>query len=192
MIRKLAAVCALALISSAALGHPAQEHLSGVAAGFAHPFMGVDHLLAMVALGIWAAQCKGPSMLLAPAVFILSMVAGAVFALNGGVVAFAEHGIAFSVLIIGLFVAMVPAQGIVRTLALALVALGATMHGFAHAVQAPTESAIQLILGFAIGTSMLHGFGLLLGCALRDRIVAMRATGFAITTAGSVMLWTLG
>ena len=192
MIRKLSAACGLVLISTAAVAHPGHEHLSSFASGFAHPFMGADHFLAMFALGIWAAQWKGPSMFLAPALFILSMSIGAVFAWNGGSIHFAEHGIAWSVLAIGLLIATVPAHGRIARLALPLIAAGAAMHGYAHAVEAPMQtSGAGFISGFVMATAMLHGAGILLGRQLRERRDLKIVSGFGVAMAGSTLLWAL-
>lgn len=188
MICKTAALFALTVFSTTAFGHPGHEHASGFMAGVAHPFMGVDHLLAMVALGLWAALWKGRSMLIAPTIFLTSMLIGALFALNGGNLPFVEHGIALSVLVMGLLVAIVPVQGVSLLIALPLIAVGAAMHGYAHGSELPAGmSTLQFIAGFATATALLHSLGILIGLQLSNRTGLRRAAGLAIAVAGSVL-----
>lgn len=190
LIYKLSALLVLSLASGAALAHPGHEHLSGFAAGFAHPFLGLDHLLAMIALGIWAAQSQGRSMFVAPAIFVASMLLGALFALKGGNLPYAEHGIALSVLVIGLLVALVPAQGPVAKLALPVIAVGAALHGYAHGAELPAEAgAAAYIAGFSMATALLHAVGILIGLQLQSRIVLRRGAGILVAIAGSALVW---
>jgi urease accessory protein len=181
-----------AFISAAALAHPGHDHSSGLVSGLAHPFMGLDHLLAMLALGVWAAQWRGRLILLAPAVFIAAMLIGAFFALGGGNLPFIEHGIALSVLLIGLLVAVVPAQGAWAQLALPVIAIGAALHGYAHGTELPASAAPHTYLfGFALATGLLHLAGIALGLSLKQRLRWRRIAGFAVAAAGAMLTLTL-
>jgi urease accessory protein len=178
----------LSMLSGAAFAHPGHDGVSSFVAGFAHPFTGLDHLLAMVALGIWAAQRKGASMLLAPAVFTLSMLLGALVALNGASLPFVEHGIALSILLIGVLVAAVPPRGLSLALILPLIGVGAAMHGYAHGIELPgANSAMPFVAGFTAATLALHGVGIFIGRVLGSDIRVRRAMGMGIALAGSVL-----
>ncbi|HKY02692.1 MAG TPA: HupE/UreJ family protein [Burkholderiales bacterium] len=186
MIHKSAALLFVAFASTMAFGHEGHEHASGFAAGLAHPLMGLDHLLAMLAVGIWAALWKGKAVFIAPALFIASMLIGALFALGGGTLPFVEHGIALSVLVLGLSVALVPAPSAIAKLVLPLIAASAIMHGYAHGAELPADaSAAIYVAGFAITTTLLHAVGLVLGLQLNTSLMLRRATGLTIALIGS-------
>ena len=192
MIHRTAALLLLALVFTTAFGHDGHDHASGLAAGLAHPFMGLDHLLAMLALGIWAAQWKGKTVFVAPTLFIASMLAGALFALGGGALPFVEHGIALSVLILGLVVALVPAQGAIAGLVLPLIVTGAAMHGYAHSAELPLHAnAAYYVVGFTLATAFLHAIGLFIGRQLNHRLSIRRTAGYAIALIGSVLALTI-
>lgn len=179
----------LLLFAPAALAHPGHEHSSGFVAGIAHPFLGLDHLLAMIALGVWAAQWKGRDVLAAPTIFIAGMLLGATYALTGGALSFAEHGIALSVLGIGLLIALVPGHKAAARIALPVVALGAAMHGYAHVAEVPSHlSAGTYIAGFALATAALHALGIAIGMTLNPRMRLRRIAGALVALSGVVLI----
>lgn len=157
----------------------------GLPAGFAHPFSGLDHLLAMVAVGLWAASLGGAARWLVPASFVAVMALGAVAGTQGLALPAVETGIAASVMALGVLVALsvrIPAAA-----AVAVVAVFAVFHGHAHGSEMP-QMAMPLAygLGFGLATALLHGFGLAAGVAL-PRLgtpLVARAAGGAIALAG--------
>ena len=175
------------LASSAAMAHVGIHSAGGSSAGWAHPFMGLDHLLAMVAVGIWAAQCGGRYLLLLPATFVATMAAGAVAGTFGLPLPQVEGMVALSVLVLGLLVAL--ALNTRWVWPVSLVALFALFHGHAHGTEMPEFSAPWLYFaGFTIATAALHAIGVAAGVALKTRPGILRAGGAAIGLAGSWLL----
>ena len=178
------------IASSAASAHIGAHPEGGLATGLAHPFMGLDHLLAMVAVGIWAAQCGGRYLLLLPATFVATMTAGAVAGTFGLPLPQVEGIVALSVLVLGLLVAL--ALNTQWVWPVALVALFALFHGHAHGTEMPEFSAPWLYFaGFTIATASLHAFGVAAGAALKTRPGILRAGGAAIGLVGSWLLLTV-
>lgn len=182
------------------LGAPAYAHTGGgedgVMAGFAHPFTGLDHMLAMVAVGLWAATQKGPTAWAAPATFITVMLAGFGAALAGGSLPLAEAGIAASVVVLGLLAATARRW----PSGLAIVGLCALFHGHAHGTEMPLATD-PLVYGggFCAATALLHaiGFGAgrltgqtywaRMGARMGGTRMGARAAGIAIAVAGIFM-----
>ncbi|MBL8701343.1 MAG: HupE/UreJ family protein [Alphaproteobacteria bacterium] len=179
----MTAMAAAALASGAASAHGVHAEASGFVAGFTHPLLGLDHVLAMVAVGLWAGQLGGRARLEVPAGFLLTMIAGAGLALAGAALPAVELGIASSVVLLGLLVA---ARVRATTLAGAcIVALFAVFHGYAHGIEIPAAGAtLQHILGFAAATAALHAIGLGIAAALDMRGSAARIAGAATAAAG--------
>lgn len=176
------ALAALALAApSIAQAHPGL-HMHGFGDGLAHPLTGLDHLLAMVAVGFWAATLGGGARWLVPAAFVSVMMLGALAGVAGLQLPNVEYAIAASVVALGLLVAFdvsVPAPA-----AAALVGLFAAFHGFAHGAEAPVGQSFLLFgAGFAIMTAILHAVGLGLG-ALRFSGAVRRIGGLAVAGAG--------
>ena len=183
----IAALLAGFLASSAAMAHVGIHSAGGFAAGWAHPFMGLDHLLAMVAVGIWAAQLGGRHLLLLPAIFVATMASGAVAGTYGLPLPQVEGMVALSVLVLGLLVAL--ALNTRWVWPVSLVALFALFHGHAHGTEMPEFSAPWLYFaGFTIATAALHAIGVATGTALKTRPGILRAAGAAIGLAGSGLL----
>ena len=157
------------------------DSLQGLAAGFAHPLAGLDHLLAMFAVGVWAAQLGGRALWAVPATFVGSMAAGGLLGFAGLHPPLAEPIIAASVLALGLLIAFAvqrKAPGVV------LIALFALFHGVAHALGIPHhDSAAGYAIGFLAPTVFLHVAGVGLGLALRSRA---RFAGAPLALAGGV------
>lgn len=171
---------------------PAMAHPGHEASGFLHPFIGIDHLLAMVGVGMWAAllAARRPAMaVLVPAAFLVMMAIGAAAGFAGIKLPLVEAGIMASVLVIGVLV-----MGAVRlpaAWAMAIVGLFAVFHGYAHAVEAPESSTGAYILGFLAATALLQAIGLAIGLGVRRAVgdVGVRALGGMVLAAGAVVLF---
>jgi urease accessory protein len=173
------------VMSGIAYAHPG--HGGGLMAGLAHPLLGLDHLLAMFAVGLWAARLGKEAAFAVPAGFVALLAGAAALAMSGIVLPYAESGIAVSLLVLGLLVAfMVKLQPV---FAVVLVALFALFHGTAHGLELPaTASPMQYALGFLTATVILHALGVMLGRAWMRNPVLLRATGAAIASGGVLML----
>jgi urease accessory protein len=184
------ALGALALV----VATPAEAHLpdaagAGWAHGFVHPFSGLDHILAMVAVGAWAAQTGRPALWVLPAAFPLAMAAGGLLGVAGVPVPGIESGIAVSVLVLGLLIAVRAKPPL--ALSVALVALFAVFHGHAHGAELPQAASPVLYgLGFVAATAMLHLIGLGIGHVMRlpAGMKALRLGGGAIAAAGLALI----
>lgn len=170
---------------------PAFAHLNpaehgSFAAGFSHPIFGLDHILAMVAVGLWAVLLGGRALWLVPAAFVGTMMAGFLLAIAGGPLPFVEPTILASVVVIGLFAAV--ALRVPTPLAMSLVGFFALFHGHAHGGEMGAAGALAYGFGFALATALLHAVGLGLGTALGAGTGRMmiRAAGAGTAAAG---LW---
>ncbi len=182
----------LALIAFTAAG-PAiahtGHHASGFAAGLAHPFSGFDHLLAMLAVGLWAAQNRRPATWLLPVAFPIAMAAGAAAGVAGWTMAGLEFGIAGSVAMLGLLVA--GAVTLPAWAGASLISGFAAMHGLAHGNELPGGvSPFAYGAGFLLATALLHVAGLLIATAAGKGMHhrAVRFIGAAMTAAGAYLL----
>ncbi len=177
----------LCVASGSASAHQGHD-LSGFAAGFSHPFTGLDHLLAMVAVGLWAACGGSRKAWLLPATFMTSMVASAALV---GLTHFPpslEAGIAASVMVLGLVTALslqLPAM-----LSLSITALSGALHGAAHGMEIPASAApLSYALGFLAATVALHAAGVTFGLLSGNRSLPLaRMAGVAIAMSGAWML----
>ena len=184
MMRFVLAAAAL-LSASPALAHAGGAGLTGFFAGLAHPVSGLDHLLAMIAVGLWVAQAGGRTLLVLPVAFPVAMAFGAVVAVVGIGMPAVEFGIAFSVLALGgliVFAVKLPAWG-----GASLVALFALLHGYAHGGELPAAAdPIAYGLGFILATTALHALGaaVAFGLGTRRGMAAVRVGGAAIALTG--------
>jgi urease accessory protein len=179
------------------LGQPALAHSGtaaaiGLEAGFLHPITGADHLVAMVAVGLWGAQLGNPAIWILPITFPLVMALGSVFGITGVVLPFPELIIGLSALALGTVVAF-RARPPFWAAAL-LVGVFAIFHGYAHGVELPSAAdPIGYGVGFITATGLLHVCGILIGTTMRwphgDALV--RVCGAAIGFAGVFFLWSL-
>lgn len=181
-------VAASILASGSVLAHPGHEHASSFMTGFAHPMGGLDHLLAMVAIGLWAASIGGRALWAIPAAFVVTMLLGGGLAVAGLNVPFVEQGILLSVIVLGVLVLFAKR---LPTLVCAAIAGGfALFHGAAHGMEMPlSANGLQYALGFALATAGLHAVGLGFG-QLMTKIgtpLATRISGSAIALAGLVL-----
>lgn len=162
----LPAAILLLLASGTALAHPG--HVGGLVAGLAHPYSGLDHLLAMIAVGLWAAQQSARDALWKiPLAFVIAMTVGALMGMAGLLLPQVETGIAASLVILGLLVTF--ALRLPTGAGMALVAIFALFHGFAHGAEAPLNSLVPFGIGFMLATASLHGLGVALGWTARAR-----------------------
>ena len=187
---KLGAVLAvLPAVASAHPGHDGGHDLTwDFFGGFAHPLGGLDHLLAMIAVGLWAAQVGGRARWLVPATFVGVMTLAAAFGPQLMAPAGFEQMIAASLLVFGLMVAM--AKRLPLSAGLGLTALFAAFHGFAHGAEIPANSdGLSYGLGFVAATVLLHGAGLTLGqLTVRQSSWFAKTAGAGIATVGVFML----
>ncbi len=156
--RFLSSVLLLALMATGAEAHTGTGGISGFAHGFAHPFNGLDHLLAMVAVGVFAANLGGRALWLVPATFISMMAAGGIAGIHGLNLPFVETGIALSVIALGAMVALRWKAPV--SVAVTLAGFFAVFHGHAHGSEIPVAaSAVSYAGGFMLATAALHALG---------------------------------
>jgi urease accessory protein len=174
----------LALSLLVCLPNLAEAHIlfgtpHGFQDGFLHPLTGWDHLLAMVAVGLWAAQHRGRALWLIPLSFVSVMLLGGILGVAGVAMPGAELTIAISVLTLGLLVATTTRFR--PSLSMAVVGLFALFHGFAHGHEMPAAaSALAFSVGFVLATALLHGLGLAAGLALQEKPRVLRWAGAVI------------
>lgn len=182
-------VVILGIAASPAWAHEAHGLANGFIAGLLHPVTGLDHLLAMVAVGIWGAFLGRPLIWQLPVAFPLVMVLGGVLGIAGVEVPYVEAGIALSVVVLGTVIALrwsAPAA-----LAVTIIAVFAIFHGYAHGTELPQAAAPQsYAAGFVICTGMLHLAGIALGLLIgvRGGVALLRGTGATIALAGGWIL----
>ena len=187
----LSAMFMLAAVSGAE-AHGGVGAVSGTVAGFIHPIGGLDHVLAMIAVGMLAAQQGGKALWSIPLTFVAMMLVGGSVGVAGVAVPFVEQGILGSIIILGFVVALGRAMSI--PLAMAMVGVFALFHGHAHGTEMPMDaSGILYGLGFALATVLLHILGVGAAVSVQKFVrqtapVWVRVGGGAIATVGMVML----
>ncbi|MGX1307201.1 urease accessory protein [Amorphus suaedae] len=188
----LALVTLLATAAVPALAHTGAGSVSGFAAGFSHPIGGLDHMLAMIAVGLLGASLGGRWMWALPATFVAVMIAGGIAGVSGAPLPLVELGIKGSVVVLGL--AIVFGANVSGVAAAALVAVFALFHGHAHGTEMPASvAALEYGAGFVAATAILHAVGLGLGLSTgflagRTGVVARQMGGGAIAALGLVVL----
>ncbi len=187
-----AAAGAIALAPAAALAHTGIDHAFSYAAGFKHPWTGIDHMLAMVAAGLWAGLNGGRALWAWPVVFVGVMALGGLAGMAGLPLWMVEPGILASVIVLGLLV-LAGARFPVWAGA-ALVGACAVLHGHAHGAELPADgAAASYFAGFALATAALHAVGIgiaLLAGSTAGRL-AVRGAG-ALVAAGGIALAAIG
>lgn len=175
IVHGFGALAALAVVAaSPALAHTGVGQLaaSGFAAGFVHPLLGLDHLLAMLGIGVWAAQVGGRANWLVPASFLAVMTAGAALAVSAVSLPLVEFGIGGSVLAIGGLIAF--GARLPLALAMGLAGLFALFHGHAHGAELPGfAQPADYGAGFLVATALLHATGLGIVALLRSQATRM-------------------
>ncbi|PTQ68284.1 HupE/UreJ family protein [Pseudomonas sp. GV071] len=186
-LRKALFSLALFLSPAVAFAHPGHDS-SGLLAGIAHPVTGLDHLLAMLAVGLWAAQQKGAARWALPLTFVGTMLLGGVLGFEGLQLPFMETGIAASVLALGLLVAVAVRPPV--AVAVGLTALFALAHGVAHGLELPeVASPWGYAAGFVAATAALHAAGYALVRVLPSAAAPLvRMAGMASAGAGAWLL----
>jgi urease accessory protein len=189
MIRRIPlALAALAVTALPAFAHLNPEEHGSFMAGFSHPLFGLDHILVMVAVGLWAAQIGGKALWGVPAAFVTTMAVGFGLALAGIDLPFVEPAILASVVAIGLLVAM--AVKLDTAASAAIVATFALFHGHAHGGELGSAGAFEFGVGFVVATALLHiaGIGFGLGIArLSGGAIAARILGAITALTGLVL-----
>ena len=182
------ALAATALIlPGAALAHPGHIEASGFTHGFAHPIGGLDHVLAMVAVGLFAAGLGGRALWAVPLTFVAVMALGGALGVQGVALPFVETGIALSVVVLGTLIALRVQWPVAA--AMALVGLFAIFHGHAHGAEMPLDaSGAAYAAGFMIATALLHMVGIAIGLAAGSRQGVARLGGAAVAAAGVALL----
>jgi len=187
-----AVVTALLILALAApvFAHAQQGQALGFLSGLRHPISGLDHVLAMISVGLWGAQLGRPAIWLLPVTFPMVMALGGFLGLIGVAVPGVELGVALSAVILGLMVSREarPALAIAAT----IVGFFAVFHGHAHGTELPAgQSGLAYSIGFVVATGCLHGAGIAIGEAHRwpwGR-VALRVAGAGVALAGFTFVW---
>jgi urease accessory protein len=186
MARPLGLAVALIVLAGPAFAHPGH-----VESGFWHPFTGIDHLLAMVGAGMWAAflGARRPSAAFyVPAAFLYMMAIGAAAGFTGINLPFSEAGVIASVFMLGGLV--VAAVRVPTATAMIIVGWFATLHGYAHAIEAPPGDPGRYMLGFLLATAVLHTLGLGLGWVVErfTGSLGLRTLGGLVMAGGALVL----
>jgi urease accessory protein len=188
MMQRLFPSTLFLVAATPAFAHVGQHVGFSTASGFAHPLMGLDHLAAMIAVGLWAAMAGGKRIWIWPAAFVIAMLVGGVIGRAGIELPQVEPVIALSVVVLGVLIATgisapIPAGAV-------LIAAFAVFHGHAHGAEAPAEGWAGYALGFAAATALLHvvGIGVGLGLQRTIGILPVRAIGAATAALGVFIL----
>jgi urease accessory protein len=184
-------VCAtLLVLVQVAWAHPQKGAATGFISGFEHPISGLDHVLAMVAVGLWGAQLGAPAIWMLPVAFPMVMALGGMLGLMGLPLPGIEYGIAVSAILLGAAVMFEfrPPIG----LAAALVGFFAIFHGYAHGAELPPDqSAMLYSIGFVMATGCLHALGIGVGTIHRwwwgQKM--LRLAGALVAAGGAFFFW---
>jgi urease accessory protein len=191
---RVAGRCGATLLAGAcaqgAFGHVLKGEAAGFLTGFLHPISGFDHVLAMIAVGLWGAQLGAPAIWVLPVAFPLVMAFGGMLGFIGVPLPGIEYGIAASAMLLGaavLFEVRPPVA-----VAAVLVGFFAIFHGYAHGTELPPgQSALLYSMGFVIATGCLHAIGIGIGTLHRwtwgQRLV--RVAGAIVSIGGVFFLW---
>lgn len=183
----------LVFAQAAALAHTGHDDALGLAHGFLHPMTGIDHVLAMVAVGLLAAQYGGRALWLVPLSFVVAMAIAGVIGMAGIVVPVAEVGIGVSVVVLGLAIAFQLRPP--TFVAMAVVGFFALFHGYAHGAELPDGiTGLSFVLGFLLATALLHSTGVGLGLFMQRQASSRRliqAGGGAMALVGIAVLTNL-
>lgn len=188
-IHRAVLAAALAFSSGAAFAHEGAGVAAGFLSGFVHPLNGWDHVIAMVAVGLWGAFLGRPAIWVLPIVFPMVMAMGGALGVSGLPIPAVETGIALSAVVLGAMIAFAVRPPI--WVAAAIVGSFAIFHGYAHGVELPQAAdPIAYSLGFVIATGLLHLAGIAFGLLVRWPAgkIAVRAGGGAIAMAGVALL----
>ena len=177
-----------ALLPATGLAHPGDHAVHDAMAGFAHPFTGLDHLLAMIAVGLWAARLGRVPAIVLPVAFPLMMIVGGLLAAARIALPAIEPMIALSVITFGTLIAVGVRLPLLASLA--LVGVFAIFHGYAHVAESAGSVLGGYVAGFVAATVILHAAGLCIGWMTRQHSVRFaRWVGAAIATTGTALLF---
>ncbi len=189
---RLAIIALATLLPSAAFAHMGVGDTSGFAHGFMHPIGGLDHVFVMVAVGLLAARLGGRALWLVPLSFVTIMIVGGIAGVGGIGLPFVELGIAGSILVLGLVIAL--GRQIPTPLAMALAGFFAIFHGHAHGTEMRVDAAsFAYGAGIVAATALLHAAGIALGIGA-DRLgsiwsaKASQVAGGLMAAAGAGLL----
>lgn len=183
------ALASVALFTLPALSHVGENSGNGFLVGFTHPIFGWDHVVAMVAVGLWGAVLSKPAIWILPITFPLVMSLGAVLGILGLPLPAIEIGIALSAIVLGVLIAAMVKTPLL--IAAVLVGLFAVFHGYAHGAELPVAvSPVSFALGFVVATGLLHLIGIGFGSLIKFDLgkLAMRIAGAAIAAVGASFL----
>src|SRR5258706_11387369 len=159
---RFAATVLFAILATPAVAHVGDGLTGGFLGGFEHPLFGPDHVVAMVAVGLWGAFLGAPAIWLLPIIFPLVMALGGVIGILGVPLAGVETGIAVSAIVLGLMVALAAKPPL--PIAAVLVGVFAIFHGYAHGAELPPGvDAVAYSIGFVVATGLLHLTGIAFG-----------------------------
>ncbi len=177
-------------VVSPAFAHTGVAQTNSFAVGIAHPLHGADHVLAMVAVGLWAVLTGGRAIWLWPMAFVATMLAGFAAATLGLQMPFVEPAISSSIVTLGLFVALAVKAPVWR--GAAITSIFAFFHGHSHGTEATAASLIPYAAGLALATAGLHAAGIWVGRFAGSSIgkFALRALGGFAALAG--IFWMVG
>jgi urease accessory protein len=189
-LHKAALICLLLLWPAHAFAHLLGDETGGFVSGFAHPISGLDHVVAMVSVGLWGAQLGAPAMWLLPVTFPIVMAFGGMLALMGVPLYGTEVGIALSAIGLGAVVATEAKPPL--WIAALLVGFFAIFHGHAHGSELPPDGNVILFsIGFVVATGLLHLTGIAIGLIHHWKLgqFTLRVGGAGVAMAGVVFLW---
>jgi urease accessory protein len=186
----IALLFALTFWTQAALAHPVKGQAVGFLTGFLHPISGLDHVVAMIAVGLWGAQLGAPAIWLLPVAFPIVMAFGGMLGLMGVPLPGTEIGIAASAIMLGALVMLEIRPPLAA--AAVVVSFFAIFHGHAHGSELPPgQDALLFSIGFVIATGCLHAVGISIGLIHKwpwgQR--ALRVAGGGVAAAGLFFLW---
>lgn len=186
----LTAVAFLLAAAGPAMAHPQQGQAQGFVTGVGHPVAGLDHVLAMICVGVWGAQLGQPAIWLLPVTFPLVMALGGFLGLLGIPLPGVEVAVSLSAVLLGVMVARAARPPL--AMAAVLVGVFAIFHGHAHGTELPAgQSGLAYSIGFVTATGCLHGIGIAIGEVNRWPAgrVLLRAAGVAVAVAGAALTW---
>jgi urease accessory protein len=188
MMRRLLLSTLFLMVATPAFAHVGQHLGFSAVSGFVHPLMGLDHLAAMIAVGLWAAMAGGKRIWIWPAAFVIAMLAGGFSGHAGIELPQVEPVIAISVVVLGMLLAVGVSAPIV--IGAVLIAAFAIFHGHAHGAEASVEGWAGYAFGFTAATALLHLAGIGVGIGLQRSVGALpvRALGAATAALGVFIL----
>lgn len=182
LMRSLA-IAGLLCMPVAAHAHSDHGDIGGLLSGLSHPLAGLDHLLAMLAVGLWGAQLGGRARWALPSLFVVFMLIGAGAGVAGIAVPGVEQAIVASVMALGLL--LLWARSVALTPGAVIVAAFALVHGVAHGAEMPADAGMAVyMLGFASSTALLHLAGAGLGSSRTAGVTRVVGAGIALAGLG--------